>query len=269
MKTKYAAYAGMIVLSAIGLSLAFNANASTVGTTDKGKWVAESADQFDSGYKSQASKVTMVLRNSQGQEARRELRIKILEVQKDGDKSLTIFDTPRDVKGTAFLSYSHSIEPDDQWLYLPALKRVKRISSNNKSGPFMGSEFAYEDLSSQEVDKYTYKYVRSESVLGVPGHVIERIPVDPNSGYARQQVWIDGTHWRTAKIEFYDRKNELLKTLSYSGYRKYPNAKWRADEMTMINHQTGKSTTLYWKDIQFGIKVSSRDFDKNALKRIR
>ena len=131
----------------------------------------------------------------------------------------------------------------------------------------MGSEFAYEDLASQEVDKYTYKYLTTENVLGVPGHVIERIPLDPNSGYARQRLWIDGTYWRTNKIEYYDRKNELLKTLSYSGYRKYTNNKWRADEMTMINHQNGKSTTLYWKDIKFNIQVSARDFDKNALKR--
>ena len=133
----------------------------------------------------------------------------------------------------------------------------------------MGSEFAYEDMASQEVDKYTYKYVKSETVLGVPGHVIERIPVDTNSGYARQLVWIDGTHWRTAKIEFYDRKNEPLKTLSFSGYRKYANNKWRADEMLMTNHQSGKSTRLFWKDIQIGANVSSRDFKKDALKRIR
>ena len=133
----------------------------------------------------------------------------------------------------------------------------------------MGSEFAYEDLSSQEVEKYTYKYVRADTVLGVPGHVIERTPLDPNSGYARQLVWIDGTYWRTEKVEYYDRKNDLLKTQSYSGYRKYANDKWRADELLMTNHQNGKSTTLYWKDIRFGVDLSSRDFDRNALKRIR
>lgn len=269
MKTKLTATTGMIVLSAIGLSLAFNAHANTETHGDKGRWVAESAEQFDSGFQSQAAQVTMELRNSQGQKATRELRIKILEMQKDGDKSLTVFDTPRDVKGTSFLSFSHARRPDEQWLYLPSLKRVKRISSSNKSGPFMGSEFAYEDLASQEVDKYTYQYVKAETVLGGPGHVIERKPVDPNSGYARQRVWIDSTYWRTARIEFYDRKNVLLKTLTYAGYRKYDNNKWRADEMIMTNHQSGKGTTLFWKDIRFGISVSSRDFDKNALKRNR
>ena len=104
----------------------------------------------------------MVLRNKQGQESRRQLHIKVLEVADDGDKSLTVFDEPRDVKGTALLTHAHKQEADDQWLYLPALKRVKRISSSNKSGSFMGSEFAYEDMSAQEVEKFTYRYLRDE-----------------------------------------------------------------------------------------------------------
>lgn len=269
MKTKYATYTGIVIISAITLSYGLDARANTQNPADKGKWVAVSADQYDSGFKNQTAKINMVLKNKQGQTSERKLRIKILEVTNDGDKSLIIFDTPRDVKGTSFLSYSHSLDPDEQWLYLPSLKRVKRISTNNKSGPFMGSEFAYEDLSSQEVDKYTYLYVQADKVLGIDGHVIERIPVDPNSGYARQRVWIDGTHWRTEKIEYYDRKNELLKTLTYHGYQQYANNKWRADSMEMVNHQNGKSTTLIWKNISFGLDVSSRDFDRNALKRIR
>ncbi len=75
----------------------------------------------------------------------------------DGDKSLFVFDEPRDVQGTAFLIHAHREDADDQWLYLPALKRVKRISSANRSGSFMGSEFAYEDMTAQEVEKFTYR----------------------------------------------------------------------------------------------------------------
>lgn len=236
---------------------------------EKGLWVAEQMDKRDEGFINQTAETEMVLRNKSGKESRRQMRIKTLEVKGDGDKSLTIFDTPRDVKGTAFLSFSHANTPDDQWLYLPALKRVKRISSNNKSGPFMGSEFAYEDISSQEVEKYTYKYIGAEKVLGVDGHKVERYPVDKNSGYTKQIVWVDGTDWRLGKIEFYDRKGAHLKTLSYEGYKKYPNNKWRADLMKMVNHQNGKSTDLIWKNIQFEQNISSRDFDKNALKRIR
>ena len=273
MKTKFTTYSATAVIAAASLSFSLDNFAASFPSSatpqEQGRWVAEAADQYDSGYLNQSGNVLMELKNSSGQKAERHLRIKTLEVEGDGDKSLTIFDSPRDVKGTAFLSYSHSLTPDDQWLYLPALKRVKRISSSNKSGPFMGSEFAYEDLSSQEVDKYTYRYIEPTSTAGGTGYLVERTPVDKNSGYARQLVWFDEIHWRGHKIEFYDRKNELLKTLEFQGYQQYENGKWRADKMVMANHQTGKNTTLYWSDIQFGVDITARDFDKNALKRIK
>ena len=98
--------------------------------------------------------------------------------QTRGDLSLVIFDTPADVKGTAFLSHTKKAGSDDQWLYLPALKRVKRIASSNQAGPFMGSEFAYEDISSQELEKYTYKYLRNEDYGGLDCFVVEYDPVD-------------------------------------------------------------------------------------------
>ena len=143
---------------------------------EKGLEIAKEIDRRNTGWQDQQASMLMILKNRQGQESRREVRVNSLEVEADGDKSLTVFDSPRDVKGTAFLSFTHAIKPDDQWLYLPALKRVKRISSANKSGPFMGSEFAYEDLTSQEVEKYTYKWLRDEALDGRSAMVIERYP---------------------------------------------------------------------------------------------
>lgn len=93
----------------------------------------------------------MTLRTRKGQEIVRQMRSKSFEVSGDGDKALTIFDTPLDVRGTAFLSFSHATGNDDQWIYLAAIKRLKRIASRNKSGPFLASEFAFEDLSSFEL----------------------------------------------------------------------------------------------------------------------
>ncbi len=236
---------------------------------EKGKEIAEEADRRDTGFGDSTSDLQMVLRNRHGQESNRELRNKTLEVDGDGDKTLVIFDKPRDVQGTAFLNYTHKDGPDDQWLYLPALKRVKRIASNNKSGPFMGSEFAYEDISSQEVEKFTYKYLKDETVDGADHFVVERYPTDPKSGYKRQIVWYDKAEYRLMKIEFYDRKDELLKTLTYSGYEQYLDKFWRASTMDMVNHQTGKSTTLTWSDFKFNTGLTDRDFDNNSLKRAR
>ncbi len=236
---------------------------------EQGLAIAKEMDKRDEGFRDNRATLTMVLKNRRGDESTRKIRTLTLEVKGDGDKSLTIFDHPADIKGTAFLSYTHSRKPDDQWLYLPALKRVKRISSGNKSGPFMGSEFAYEDLTSQEVDKYSYKYLRDDKLNGRATFVIERYPSYKNSGYTRQIVWVDKEHYYPVKIEFYDRKNALLKTLSFSNYRQYLKKYWRALSMSMINHQTGKSTTLNWADYRFATGLKNRDFDKNSLKRIR
>ncbi|HDZ78452.1 MAG TPA: outer membrane lipoprotein-sorting protein, partial [Gammaproteobacteria bacterium] len=236
---------------------------------EKGLNIAQKADELDTGWGDQKQSLVMILRNKHGQESRRQIRGRELEVTGDGDKSIIIFDTPADIKGTAFLSFTHVNKPDDQWLYLPALRRVKRIASKNKSGPFMGSEFAFEDMSSQEVDKYTYKWLRDEKLDGKDVYVIERVPVDKYSGYTRQIVWGDKTIYQPLKVEFYDRKNSLLKTLTLTGYKQYLNKYWRADRMQMVNHQNGKSTLLIFSDYSFNNGYTDRDFDRNSLKRAR
>ena len=236
---------------------------------EKGLAIIWEVDQRDTGWTDLKAQLKMILRNKQGQESKRSLRIDMLEVEGDGDKSLSVFDSPKDIKGTAFLSYTHSLIPDDQWLYLPALKRVKRIASANKSGPFMGSEFAYEDLTSQEVDKYTYKWLRDETLDGSKCFVIEAYPVYENSGYMRQVIWIDKEMHRAIRIDYFDRKNAILKTLVTSNWQQYLGQYWRPDQMDMSNHQTGKSTKLMWNNYQFKTGLDERDFDRNTLKRTR
>lgn len=232
---------------------------------ERGLAIAQDADRRDQGFKDSVVTLRMTLRNKHGDTSVRELRTRALEVQGDGDKSLIVFDTPADVKGTALLSFTHKSGPDDQWLFLPALKRVKRIASDNKAGPFMGSEFAYEDLSSQEVEKYAYKFLRDEVVDGVPMFVLERYPVDPKSGYTRQVVWMDQAELRAHKVEYYDRKQSLLKTLTAKGFKQYLGKHWRPSELTMVNHQTGKSTVLEFSDYRFQTGLKDKDFDQNAL----
>jgi outer membrane lipoprotein-sorting protein len=257
----------MRLLLLLTLLLPLNLPAET--PEEKGLAIVVAADGRDTGWIDQKADLKMTLRNRQGQESTRELRLSTLEVDGDGDKSLTIFDSPRDIKGTAFLSYTHSLTADDQWLYLPALKRVKRIASANKSGPFVGSEFAYEDLTSQEIEKYSYKWIRDERIDDRDTFVVEQYPVYEYSGYTRRVVWIDKEMYQPLKIEFYDRKNALLKTLAMSEYTQYLERYWRSAKMEMINHQTGKATTLTWADYRFKNGLSDRDFDKNTLKRAR
>lgn len=253
----------LVLAALITATAAFAAAAAT--PEERGLAIAQEADRRDQGFGDSAVTLRMILRNRQGDESVRQLRTRTLEVANDGDKSLIVFDAPADVKGTALLSYTHKTGPDDQWLFLPALKRVKRIASDNKAGPFMGSEFAYEDIASQEVEKYTYKYLRDETFDGREHFVIERYPVDPKSGYTRQVVWLDKEHYRVWKVEYYDRKHSLLKTLTAEGFKQYRDRYWRPSRLTMINHQTGKSTVLEFSDYVFGNGFTERDFDQLAL----
>lgn len=242
---------------------------NTQESNKKGLEIAVEADKRDTGFGDLTSDMTMELRNKHGDKSVRTISIKTLEVIGDGDKSLSVFNEPADVKGTAFLTFSHATIPDEQWLYLPALKRVKRINSKNKSGPFMGSEFAYEDIGSQEIEKYTYKYLRDENYNGVDCFVVERYPAYEHSGYTRQVTWINKAEYRPEKIVFYDRKNALLKTLTYNGYHQYLDKYWRADEMLMENHQTEKSTLLTWSNYKFKTGLKDDDFNRNSLQRAK
>lgn len=262
-----------IINTAIISVLTLSSNIALAATpAEKGLQIAQEADARDLGWGDNTADMKMLLVNKQGDTSEREIRVRTLEVEGDGDKSLTIFDKPKDVRGTAFLTFSHVTGADDQWLYLPALKRVKRISSRNKSGPFMGSEFAYEDMSSQEVGKYTYKYLNDENCgpqNTLNCFVMERYPVDEFSGYTKQVIWIDQNEYRAWKVDFYDRKKSLLKTLSISDYQQYLDKYWRAHTMEMQNHQTGKKSILTWSNYQFKTGLSESDFNKANLKRVR
>lgn len=258
----------LFTVSALALSV-ISSPALAQTAAEKGLAIAKERKARDIGWGDSTAKAQMILRNAKGQETVRKMKIKSLEVADDGDKALTIFQQPRDVKGTAFLSFSHAVKADEQWMYLPALKRVKRIASRNKSGPFMGSEFAFEDLSSFEIEKFTYKYLRDETINGELSYVVELDPVDKNSGYTRQIIWMDQSHYRAHKIEFYDRKNSLLKTLTFSDYKLYLDKYWRSHKQHMMNNQTKKSTDYLIEELTFNSGLKSKDFNKATLKRAK
>ena len=230
----------------------------------RGLEIAKAAEKADLGFGSSTVELKMTLKNKNGQTSERYLENKTLELTEDGDKSLIVFNSPKDVKGTATLTFTHKVGSDDQWLFLPSIARVKRISSNNKSGPFVGSEFAYEDLSSQEVEKYNYKFLEEEGPL----LMVEQDPVDPKSGYTRRvATYNKNKGYRLEKIDFYDRKNALLKTLTYSGYKLYKDKFWRAGILKMVNHQSNKETLLEFSEYNFDQGLSDDDFSQVALKR--
>lgn len=236
---------------------------------ERGLAIAREMDARDRGFGDSTATMKMVLVDASGGERLRELRVKTLEGRDDGDQLLAIFETPADVRGTVFLSHTHAGRADDQWLFLPAIKRVKRIAPANQSSPFMGSEFSYEDLASAEVEKYTYAYRGDERYEGDAGFLLERVPVDAESGYSRQRVWVDQERYVALKIEYYDRRGEKLKTLTLGDYRQYLGRYWRAHEARMENHQSGKLTILRWEDIGFRQGLGEQDFLPASMARAR
>ena len=180
-----------IFLAVLAWAVGPPATRAASSAEETGLQIATEARERQKGFGNFTANLSMILRNKRGQESERELRLKVIEVEGDGDRTLFVFDRPRDVKGTAFLVHAHKSEPDEQWLYLPALKRVKRISSSKQSGSFMGSEFSYEDMGAVEVEKFTHRYLRDESCGDLECTVSERIPISRDSGYSRQLVWLD------------------------------------------------------------------------------
>lgn len=264
-------FALSIAVAAFFLTTSAVPSAQAETPEEKGFTIAARADRSDLGFGDSVSDMKMVLKNAHGQETSRVMKNKILEVPDEtlGDKSITVFNSPADIAGTALLSHAKILDPDDQWLYLPALKRIKRISSVNKSGPFVGSEFAFEDFTSLELGKYDYKFIRTEKCGSMTCDVVERYPKYEHSGYTKQISWIDQDVFQARKIEFYDRRGDLLKTLKFSGYKKYEGSIWRAHKLHMRNAQNGKSTDLIYSNYKFKTGLDKNDFQKGVLTRVR
>lgn len=235
----------------------------------KGHAIAKESERRDTGFKDYIVNAEMVLKQGNKELSRRTFHTKVLEIENDGDHSVNVFSSPKDVAGTAILIHSHGLTPDDQWLYLPAIKRVKRISTRSKSGPFVGSEFAYEDISTWVPEKYTYRFLHNDNVGGNDCYKVENTPAYPDSGYSKLHEWVDSTIFRPRKIDYYDRKGALLKTLTLNDYALYQDKYWRPSTMIMINHQTGRSTELLWHEYQFGTGLSENDIAQSKLSNMR
>lgn len=233
----------------------------------RGRALAEDAERRDAGWKDAQASMVMQLGTKDKVTATRQLSFKSIESidATRGDKSLILFLAPKDVQDTALLTYSRTQGTDDQWIYLPALKRVKRIASANKSGPFMGSEFSYEDFAQAGIDKFTYKWLKEEGCGDGLCDVMERIPAYEKSGYSKQIVWMDRPARRILRVDSYDLRGRLLKTAYSRNWKLYKERFWRAQDLLVVNHVTAKTTRLAWGPFTLGSGVNPADLDPAAL----
>lgn len=251
----------------LALLFAFPIQAQTLSEQQtQGLALAKALKESNSGWHDSQSTLEMQLYNAKGEATIHRLNVKSLEGNNGEDKNLMVFDAPKDVKGTAFLSYSHLDALDEQWIYLPALKRVKRIASRTKSGSFMGSELSYEDLASFSLEKYQFRYLDDKPCGQLQCALLEAIPQDVYSGYSRVIFWLDSEFKRPQKVEYFDSKGKLLKIMTVQRYLLLQDKHWRAEQAEIHNMQTEKKTVLIWQNIRLNTGLSEADFGQNTLK---
>ncbi|MCR9248630.1 MAG: outer membrane lipoprotein-sorting protein [bacterium] len=212
-----------------------------------GRQLADYADLYDTGWRDSYAVSNMTLFDSNGDSVQRRTVQLILE-KPDGDKSIVRFLTPAEIKGVAALTHEHPDAVDDNWLYLPATKRVRRISGANKTASFQGTEFTYEDLSNRIVAKYDWRFLAEAEIDAAAGKVpvysLEAKPRYTDTGYSRLVIHVHREYWRQERIEFYDKADRLLKVLDNSVWKHRHGRFWRPMKIAMKNEQAKKRTVI-------------------------
>jgi hypothetical protein len=256
-------------LTAISLIVANFAVANTpaVDVDERGREIAHSVDRNDAGFEDYVVVGKMTVNRPGGVSATRVFEMNTLELRDDGDKRLVVFSQPRDLAGFVSLTYTHPNAPDDQWIYLPATNRSKRLASRDKTGPFAGSEFSYEDIATWELSNYDYKFIQDEP-CGEPAttcHTIANIPKYEHSGYQKLVETIDPRIWQPVRIVYFDRQGRELKKLEFFDYTEYESKHWRPGRILMTNLRDGSHSEIVWEDYRFKTALSESDLTDARL----
>ncbi len=213
-----------------------------------GRAIADYADRYDQGWVDEISQGTMTLYDAGGDSVRRSFLRMSYERVKEGDKYITKFLTPAEIKGVAALTHENPGSSDDNWLYLPSSKRVRRISGANNTASFQGTEFTYEDLATIDPREYEWRFVEETTIKRggdtLPVYKLDAKPTYEDTGYSRLVVYIHREHWRQERIEYFDKAGRHLKTRDSRDWKLRHGRFWRSQAIEMTNHQTGKRTLL-------------------------
>ncbi len=242
---------------------------SAAQTELTGLEIMTKVDQRDDGDDQKSTAVYQLI-NKRGQKRVRDtVRLwKDYSGKNDFDaKMITFFNSPPDIKGTGFLSWSYwdDTKDDDQWLYLPALRKVRRISSSNKGDHFMGTDFTYDDMGERKVEEDNHKFIKNDRYQDKDCHVVESIPKKKRYIYSKKITWVDKQNWIPLKVDYYDRKGKLLKTLNMKWQHVDNIWTWKKSEMA--NHQTGHKTIIDIKDIKINTGAEDSIFVERTLSR--
>ena len=206
----------------------------------------EQADRHGSDSEYSLEKMTLVDRN--GNQEIRAMRRFSKKIDDTQSRFLMVFDSPESIRGTALLTWTNKDAGDNQWMFLPAQNRMQRIARGSKKGYFMGTDFTFEDIQPDDADNFDYEIIDEATISGLPCWVIQAIPnneeTEQASGYSRRTMYVLHTYFFTVKIEFYDKRDALIKTQQNGLLKLIDNQRFRANKVIMVNHSTGHKTIL-------------------------
>jgi len=227
--------------------------------------VKRSLESFYYAGNDMRARVNMKLVNAQGKVREREMTLLRLNLGNSGDQRYYIyFHAPADVKRTSFLVWKYPAKEDDRWIYVPALKLVKRIAVDDKRSSFVGSDFTYEDVSGRDLEDETHVLVRKEDLAGRPAYVVESKPKTP-SDYSRRLSWIDRERWLPLKEEYFDARNEPLRTFTADKLEQI-GEQWTVTVRSMKNLQSGHRTEVVFREIEYGVGIKQDIFTERYLR---
>lgn len=257
----------LIKISLLILAIVASNNPNIFAQNLSGKEIMQKVKDRPDGD-NRKSTMQMELINKRGKKRNRSVVSYSMDIGKD-KKSIMFFQSPADVKGTGFLTwdYDNLDKDDDRWLYLPAMKKTRRISgASAKKDYFMGTDFTYDDMGGRNVDEDSHKLLKTEKLDGYDCWVIESKPKDPKDMYSKKISCIRKDCLFARKVEFYDRMGSLLKTLTISDIEKIDGF-WTAQKMHIINHQTNHQTILLMSETKYNIKIDENLFTVSNLEK--
>lgn len=232
--------------------------------------IARRADAVDEG-KTSSYTATMTLTNKKGATRTREIFMRTKDYG-DVKKSAIVFTMPKDVSGVAYLSFDYpdnadGIKPDsDNWLYMPAMKKVRRISGSSKDEDFMGTDFTYSDMGDRGLTKDTFNLLGSETIDGFDCWKVEFLAKDKSEKTQRRILWFRKDNYKTVKGEYYDKQNTLTRELTCSGLTQIDGI-WTTEKMLMKNVKNGHSTLLELRDVKYNMPLDDNMFTVSAIER--
>lgn len=251
------------IATVLGLVCAFSAAAETLSGRD----IIDRARQNSSGFQDMSHRVRMVLIDEKGGKSEREMLLKARVGSNGESNSLSIFTAPQREKGIALLTNVSKDKSDEQWLYLPSAKRLKRITGSSRTSSFRGSEFTFEDLSDQNPDSYRFERIGEEACGELQCYVVDRFPGSGlESSYSKTRLWIDTAHFRPFKADFFDGAGKPFKSMQAYDYRQFDSRFWNPARIVMTNLQTGKATELVSLELKMNTGLKESEFTELAIR---